>query len=202
MTRTNRIFFQMLLILSAVLLSLTPAHAQAWEEQGKPIGKVSVVGNLILMELDEGALGQQHLFDLGQRTLRFTPGKTGYRIENLPLRWDADFGQQLSGHQVTLHNFAFPFSGKTWNSFSVGVTGSIRFGEAKPTAMVQGPASDRALIKAEFPSDASTRLSEGAANLANTVPAICVFFKPRMSGNRLRQGTRDRVVVTWDVTEP
>ena len=45
-------------------------------------------------------------------------------------------------------------------------------------------------------------LSEGAANLVNTVPAICVFFKPRMSGDRYVKELDDRVVVTWDVTEP
>src|SRR4029077_17427329 len=42
----------------------------------------------------------------------------------------------------------------------------------------------------------------GAALLVNTDPAICVFFKPRMSGNRYVKELQDRVVVTWDLTEP
>jgi len=202
MSPSRRRFSKTLLILAcAILAPMTAARAQGFGETGKPIGKVSVVGNLILMELDEGALGQQHLFDLGQRTLRFTPGKTGYRIENLPLRWDADFGTKLSSPQVTLQNFAFPFSGKTWNSFSVGVTGSIRFGDAPsgngPGAGF-GPRVDQGGVSiARF-----DPLSEGAANLANTVPAICVFFKPRMSGDRYVKELADRVVVTWDITEP
>ncbi len=201
MSTSDCLFSRTLLLLCAILVPPTTARAQAWEQTGKPIGKVSVVGNLILMELDEGALGQQKLFDLGQRTLRFTPGKMGYRIENLPLRWDADFGTKLSSHQVTLQNFVFPFSGKTWSSFSVGLTGSIRFGDA-PSGNGPGggfgPRFDQGGVSiARF-----DPLSEGAANLANTVPAICVFFKPRMSGDRYVKELADRVVVTWDVTEP
>ena len=188
-------------LLCAILVPPTTARPQAWQQTGKPIGKVSVVGSLILMELDEGAIGQQNLFDLSQRTLRFTPVKTGYRIENLPLRWDADFGAQLSSHRVTLHNFAFPFSGKTWSSFSVGLTGSIRFGEApngNGLGTAFGPRSDQGGVSiGRF-----DPLSEGAANLANTVPAICIFFKPRMSGDRFVKELADRVVVTWDITEP
>jgi hypothetical protein len=200
-TRTNSLFFQILLILCASLVPPAIVRAQEWDKTGKPIGKISVLGNLILMELDEGALGQQNLFDLGQRTLSFTPGKTGYRIENLPLRWDADFGTKLSSPQVMLHNFTFPFSGKTWDSFSVGVTGSIRFGEAADgngPGGGFGPRVDQGGVSiARF-----DPLTQGAANLANAVPAICVFFKPRMSGDRYVKELEDRVVVTWDITEP
>jgi hypothetical protein len=154
------------------------------------------------MELDEGALGQQNLFDLVQHTLRFTPGSAGYRVENLPLRWDGDFGQPLSGHQVALHNFFFPFSGKTWNSFSVGITGSIRFTPENSTpangaAPGFGPRDEGGVSIGRF-----DPLTGGAATLVNTVPAICVFFKPRMSGKRYIKELQDRVVVTWDVTEP
>ncbi len=201
MTRTNLLFIQILLILSAILLPPNLLRAQEREEPGKPIGKVSVVGNLILLELNEGALGHQSLFDLEKRTLRFTPGSEGYRVEILPLHWDADFGPQLSGRQVTIHNFSFPFSGKTWNSFSVGATGSIRFTEetsapAEGAAPGFGPRGGGVSIGRFDP------LTEGAANLVNTVPAICVFFKPRMSGDIYAKELEDRVVVTWDVTEP
>ncbi|HLJ41616.1 MAG TPA: hypothetical protein VKT50_09020, partial [Candidatus Acidoferrales bacterium] len=203
MTIHNRHSLLILLILSIILLPKSAAHAQEREQPGKSIGKVSVFGNLILMELDKGALGEQNLFDLDHRTLRFTPGDAGYRVERLPLRWDADSGQELSGPTVTLHNFSFPFSGKTWDSFSVGVTGSIRFGPPARSAFAGGgnPAFTRrdqgGVSIARF--DA---LSEGAGNLVNTVPAICVFFKPRMSGARYAKELEDRVVVTWDVTEP
>ena len=188
------------LALTLGIIFMPAAVAQEREAPGKPTGKASVLGNLILLELDKNALGEQNLFDLAQCTLRFTPGSASYRVESSPVRWDADFGQELTGHEVALHNFAFPFSGKTWTSFSVGVSGSIRFGEADnspgfgmgPTPRDQGGVS----IGRFDP------LSEGAANLVNTVPAICVFFKPRMSGKNYVKELADRVVVTWDVTEP
>ena len=201
MIRHHRHSFPILLILCVILSSATLVHAQGREQPGKSIGKVSVVGNLVLMELDKGALGQQNLFDLGQRTLRFTLEGEGYRVENLPLRWDADFGQQLSGPQVTLHNLSFPFSGKTWDSFSVGIAGSIRLGEAT-NAPGFGPGSGFGRSQGGVSIGRFDPLSEGAASLVNTVPAICVFFKPRMSGNRHVKELEDRVVVTWDVTEP
>jgi len=154
------------------------------------------------MELDEGALGQQNLFDLGQRTLRFTPGSEGYRVESLPLRWDGDFGEPLTSHQVGLHNFSFPFSGKPWNSFSVGVTGSIRFTPENSTPADVTPGLGARGNEGGVSIGRFDPLTEGAAMLVNTDPAICVFFKPRMSGNRYVKELQDRVVVTWDVTEP
>jgi hypothetical protein len=77
---------------------------------GHPIGKVSTDGNLVVMELAEGALGKANLFDI------------------VGLNWDPDFGAELAGAEVALHQFAFPFSGKKWDSFFVGTTGSISFG--------------------------------------------------------------------------
>jgi hypothetical protein len=200
----NRIkchLLQILLISCAILVPSTAALAQERDVPGKPIGRVSVTGNLILLELDKGALGEQHLFDLGQRTLRFSPESAGYRVENLPLRWETDFGTALTGRQVRLQNFTFPFSSKTWNSFSVGVTGSIRFSAANsPSAdgAGLGPRGDEGGVSiGRF-----DPLTEGATTLINTDPAICVFFKPRMSGNRYIKEFEDRVIVTWDVTEP
>ena len=38
----------------------------------------------------------------------------------------------MTGSQATLKNFEFPFSGKSWNTFSVGMTGSMTFGEPAP----------------------------------------------------------------------
>jgi hypothetical protein len=196
-------FLPIFLLFSFTLLPVLSAHAQEQEQPGHSIGRVSILGSLILMELNEDALGRQNLFNLNQRTLRFTPDGAGYRVENLPLHWDADFGQQLSSPQVALHNFSFPFSGKTWDSFSVGVTGSIRFG---PPAR---PSFDGGMPPGFVPRDFGgvsiarfDQLSEGAGNLVNTVPAICVFFKPRMSGDRYVKELDGRVVVTWDITEP
>jgi hypothetical protein len=190
-------------ILCLILFSATVAHAQGREQPGRSIGKVSVLGHLILMELNQGALGRQNLFNLNQRTLRFIPERAGYRVENLPLHWEANFGQELTGPEVKLHNFSFPFSGKAWDSFSVGVTGSIRFGPPAVGGNPRGPNPgfrfrDRGGVSiARF-----DQLAAAAGNLVNTVPAICVFFKPRMSGKSYVNELANRVVVTWDVTEP
>lgn len=201
MTRSKALLLQLPLL----FLCLPPApgaSAQEREEPGKPIGNVSIVGNLILLELQEGALGRENLFDLDRHTLRFTPAHDGYRVEILPLDWDGDLGQKITEPRVALHNFSFPFSRKNWEEFAVGVTGSIRFGEpdAPPGfGPAPGPAPrDRGGVSiGRF-----DPLGEAAANLVNTVPAICVFFKPRMSGDRYVKELRDRVVVSWDVTEP
>jgi hypothetical protein len=198
-TRTKRISIQILLVPGATLVQGTPASAQEREEQGKPIGKVSVVGNLILVELDGGAPGKENLFDLNRRTLRFTPAREGYRAVNLPLQWDAEFGPKVTEPQVPLHNFSFPFSGKIWDAFTVGLTGSIRFGEPENVpGFGGGPPRDPGGVSiGRF-----DPLSESAGDLVNSVPAICVFFKPRMSGDRYVKDLSDRVVVTWEVTEP
>jgi len=57
-------------LICAFCLLISPLSAQE-DRPGRSIGKVSTLGNLILMELDDGALGQANLFDLAGRTLRF-----------------------------------------------------------------------------------------------------------------------------------
>jgi hypothetical protein len=205
MSQRKRFLFRAFVAALVLLFPAIYANAQEREEQGKPIGRASVSGNLIVMELDENALGQQNLFDLNERTLRFTPASGGYRVENLPLRWDPEFGPALSGSRFTLKNFAFPFSGKSWPILSVGVTGSIRFMDANGDSGESGPRS----LGYEYGGDQGgvsigrfDPLSEAASNLVNSVPAICVFFKPRMSGDRYVKELADRAIVTWDVTEP
>jgi len=61
-------------------------RAQSRQEPGKPIGPVSTRNGLIVLTLDDGALGKTNLFDLEGRTLRFIPESGGYRVTNLPLR--------------------------------------------------------------------------------------------------------------------
>ena len=82
MIRTDRLSLRMLLLACAFLLLPAGEVAQEREAPGKVIGKVSVTGNLILMDLDEGALGLEKLFDLDRRSLRFVPAREGYRVEN------------------------------------------------------------------------------------------------------------------------
>ena len=199
--------FAAFLIAGAFCLTQPSLSAQVREEQGKSIGKVSTIGELILLELHEGTLGKQNLFDLNRRTVRFTPSSSGYRIENLLLQWDSEFGEKLEGSNVTLKKMKFPFSGKTWESFSVGGNGSIRFGGTLTDAGVGLGAADRARGEAAerrggVQIGRFDQLGEASGTLINTVPAICVFLKPRLYGTRYARELDDRVVVTWDVTEP
>src|SRR5262249_45407717 len=147
----------------------------------------------IVMELEEGVLGKANLFDLFGRTLRFTPDGQGYRVENVALQWDADFGGPLDGPQVALKNFKFPYSGKSWDALSVGTNGSITFGAGSE----RGEANRGGVSVGRF-----DQLTQAAHTLINTVPAICVFLKPRLSGSRYIKEAADRITITWDLTEP
>jgi hypothetical protein len=150
------------------------------------------------MELDDVALGQANLFDLVGQTLRFTPDGSRYRVNHGPLNWDSYFGPQQAGGEFTLHQFTFPFSGKKWDSFFVGTTGSISFGTREKDDSHDGsrrPEGSVSIGRFE-------PLAEAASTLIDQAPAICVFFKPRMSGPHYVKELPDRVVVTWDTTEP
>ena len=56
-----------------VALPLMLLTAQDEPLAGKPIGSISTHGDLVVLTLDEGALGHANLFDLAKHTLRFTP---------------------------------------------------------------------------------------------------------------------------------
>jgi hypothetical protein len=199
----SRLSRQALWILGCLALYLTFASLSFTQDedatrQGHVIGKVSTQAQLIVMELDDGALGKNNLFDLAGRTLHFIPQGPRYRVESGTLQWDSEFGPELSGADVTLHQFAFPFSGQKWTSFHVGRTGSIRFGEpARSDEQSPVRQGDGGVSIGRF-----EPLSEGAGRLIDSAPAICVFFKPRMSGPHYVKELPDRVVITWDVTEP
>jgi hypothetical protein len=197
MTRNGGLLWMMIPLMALC----NPANAQGRGEPGKPIGTISTQGDLIVMTLDEGALGKANLFDLVGRTLRFAPDGSGYRVENLPLQWDSEFGPEMTGSQASLANFTFPFSGKDWNSFSVGVTGSMTFGEAAGGARA-GRGAGGGGRGGGISVDRFAELHDAARTLIDTVPAISVFFKPRMSGTRYWKELSDRAVVTWSLTEP
>lgn len=176
-----------------VILGTLAVHrldAQGRQEPGRPIGAVSVRGNLIVMTLNKGVLGEAQLFDLVRHTLRFTPEGSQYRAENVAWKWDQEFGPEMTGSQANLKNFSFPFSGRNWSSFSVGLTGSMTFG---------GPAGGG---RGGISVDRFAELQQAGRALIDTVPAISVFFKPRMSGKRYLKELDDRVVLTWSLTEP
>ena len=116
----------------------------------------------------------------------------------MPLHWDSDYGPEFAGAEVTLQKFAFPFSGKSWKSFLVGATGSIRFGVSEKDVGVD-PYGHR---EGGIVLDRFDALAEVASKVIDKAPAICVFLKPRMSGSRYWKELSDRVVITWDLTEP
>jgi hypothetical protein len=73
---------------------------------------------------------------------------------------------------VTLRNFAFPYSGKSWNSFVVGQTGTISFGVDPPQGR-GGRGGGGGTAVGRF-----AELREAASTLINTNPVINVFLKP------------------------
>jgi len=189
-------------VLAALILPSSPVRAQFRQEPGHSIGTISTQGNLIVMTLNEGALGTPNLFDLAHRTLIFTPAGERYRVETVPERWDSEFGSPMTTSRATLAGFAFPFSGKRWNSFSVGVTGSMTFVDAPPEGGRGGRGGGGRGGGGGLSVDRFAELQEAAATFINGVPAISVFFKPRMSGTRYFKELADRAVVTWTLTEP
>ncbi len=200
--RIDRTFLKIAALTAALAV---PGFAQFNREPGKTLGKVTVDGNLIVMELDEGVLGKPNLFNLAHHTLRFTPEGSGYRAETVPYHFDSDFGAEI-GSQATLKNFSFPFSGKTFDSFSVGITGSMTFGEAPGAG--RGGRGGRGGPGAGggrgggLSVDRFAELANAGRQIINTVPAISVFFKPRMNGTRYLKELADRAVVSWSLTEP
>lgn len=176
------------------------ACAQDRMSPGKSLGTVTTRGNLIILTLDEDALGKPHLFDLEHQTVRFTPEGARYRVETIAEQWDKDFGAEVHDPHVTLTKTAFPFSGKTWSSLSVGVTGSITFGDAAG-ARGRGPGAvpnrDGGLAVERY-----ALLQRVGSTFINSTPAISAFFKPRMNGTRYVKELEDRAVITWTLSEP
>lgn len=189
-------------VVAAVLMGSRPANAQFESEPGHSIGTVSVRGKLILLTLNPGALGKANLFNLAHHTLRFTPEDGGYRVEEIPFAWDADFGEALTAPEVKLTKFTFPFSGKSWDTLSVGVTGSILLGALPAETRQPGMRGAGASRMGGLSVDRFAELGEAGSEIVNTVPAISVFFKPRLSGTRLWKELDDRAVATWSLTEP
>ena len=196
MKRTRRLLPPGTALVLACVWFVTQSFAQIVASPGHSIGRISVNGDLIVMELEPGALGKTNLFDLEGRTLRFLRDTSGYRVENTALQWDSDFGPQLADPNVVLHNFTFPFSGRNWSSLLVGPTGSVSF-VAENSGAANHRDRNNGVSIGRF--DA---LAEAASKLINTVPAICVFLKPRMKGSFYAKELNDRVVITWDLTEP
>ncbi len=100
--------------------------------------------------------------------------------------------------KLSLHHFAFPFSGKSWTFVPRGrkrVDSLWCVGKGYRTRSLRK--SDGGVTLGRF-----DQLAEAASTLVANSPAICVFLKPRLSGPRYLKELQDRVVITWDATEP
>jgi hypothetical protein len=188
-------------LLALLVIGPFTAQSQNRQEPGHSIGTVTTQGNLIILTLDENVLGKANPFNLAHHTLRFTPEGSRYRVETVPAQWDSEFGSAMSGSEASLKNFQFPFSGKTWSSFSVGLTGSMTFGTQSGPA-VRAPSVVDANRTGGLAVDRFAELQQAGPSFINTVPAISVFFKPRLTGTRYLKELDDRAVITWSVTEP
>ena len=186
----------------AGMLGVLPALAQFEQAPGHSIGTVTTHGKLIVLTLNRDALGKANLFDLEHHTLRFTPDGNGYRVESVPFAWDADFGAEIKKPEVTLEKFAFPFSGKDWKTLSIGETGTIVPGPPEDAAREPGRRGAWVGRQGGLAMERYVELAEAGSEAINTVPAISVFFKPRMTGTRYWKELDDRAVVTWSLTEP
>jgi hypothetical protein len=158
-------------------------------DRGEVIGSVTAVGDLAILELDEGVIAEANLFDLEGRTLRFTPAEGGYQVENLALEWDPDLGPEVEDGEFAFEGFAFPFSERTWSAVNVG-PGALTFVDAEA-----GGSGRLSIGRFE-----QVRL--GAPGLVHTHPGIGVFLKQRSQGPRHLKELDDRVVVTWELSEP
>jgi hypothetical protein len=153
---------------------------------GRTIGTITTKGNLILLELDSGAVTNHNLFDLDQRTIRFTPAAGGFRAENVPVQWDTARGPAMQGNAFRLTRFSFPFSGRSWDTLQILTTGMIGFG---------GGYNELGLGR-------FVHLEKVGPDIVNTIPLIAAFLKQRMNGTKYVNELADRVVVTWDLSEP
>jgi uncharacterized protein (TIGR03437 family) len=148
------------------------------------------IGNIAILDDSEGAVIRPNLFDLKQRTIRFSPsGATAdrYSASNEALQFDAtgaERGSPLAGLQdddfreIRLP-FAFPFFGSRYESLFVNSDGNLSF-----------TAGDRAI---------------SSRNLSRAVggpPRIFPFFAdldPAQPESAVRYyGAPDRAVFTWD----
>ena len=158
----------------------------------------TAIGNIAVVEDDGTLVKPANLFDLNQKTLRFTPMADGaFTIKVESLRWTNDVGDRLvfarqseiSSHEITLSNLEIPFAGQTWDAITVNSTGTITFGW--PEEEVRRP---RFISFDEF----------GHVLASGSRPMIAAFWHRAWSGfpNEFffKQGSA-HVTVTWRVAQ-
>jgi hypothetical protein len=187
--------------LGALILLALPASALAQRGPGRPIGKVTTLGNVVHLEMEPGAVIPARLFDLDKRTLRFTPAGAAYRVANVELKWDDDFGAALTQPMAALSKFTFPFSGKRYDRINIA-TGAVTFPDAPAAANAPAGRGGGGSGGYGFQMERYARMLTVGRTFINTVPGIAAFVKPRLNGQRFVKELQDRVIITWNLSEP
>jgi uncharacterized protein (TIGR03437 family) len=141
------------------------------------------VGNLVVMEEDEGIISRRKTFTLNGRTLRFTPEARGYRLEVVAGNYDAaeqgtavaDLGDDDT-REVQL-GFELTYFGQRFRSVHVNSDGNLSFGAG----------------------DGST-LTRSLGRLLSGLPRIAGLFEdldPSRAGSVNVLSRADRMVVSW-----
>lgn len=151
----------------------------------EPRGASRDIGNIAVMEEDSGIVSRRSLFNLKQRTLRFSPQGASYRYQTLPSDYspaEQSEGTVVDGigdddaREFTLP-FRFPFYGAAFTRIYLNSDGNLTF---------EGP-------------DGSTR-ERSLGRLLSGVPRIAGLFldlDPTRSGSIHVLQRPDRFVVTW-----
>ncbi|HYV96751.1 MAG TPA: hypothetical protein VE967_04760 [Gemmatimonadaceae bacterium] len=183
-----------------------PVALAAQRTPGHPIGKVTTIGNLVALELDSGAVSPERRFDLDHKTVRFTPGVGGYRVQTIGSKWDPDFGNAVSGNRYTLTGFHFPFSGRTWDTLTIA-NGAITFGGMlnERTGRGSNPVGNRTgagfTARSGFQLERYPLLETVGRTFINMIPGIAALVKTNLNGPHYVKELADRVVVTWTISE-
>ena len=171
-----------------------PLYGQGRGEPGKPIGSISVRGNLIVMTLDDGVLGKREPVrpcashaPVHARGIAIPRGKRSLEV----------------GPGVRLRNERQPGCVEEFRvSLFRKVLELVFGGRHRVDRVRRSAAPEEADGEAASRWTASPNWRKRPARSSTPRPAISVFFKPRMSGTRYLKELDDRAVITWSLTEP
>ena len=159
---------------------------------GRKIGNITTRGNIIQLELDEGVIGRSQPVRSRQAHLRFTPSRRRrrrwrtFRAENLPLAVGRGDRLAAAGQRRPPHEVPVPVLRQDLGRDAGAATGLITFG---------GGYNDLGLGR-------FVHLQQVGPDIVNKIPLIAAFLKQRMTGTRYVNELDDRVVMTWDTSEP
>ena len=146
-------------------------------------GAAQDIGNIAVIEEDAGIISRRNVFNLQNRTLRFTPVAAGYRLEVLAGDYSAsEEGGSLAGlgdddFRAQPLPFAFSFFGQAQKTVFVNSDGNLSFEEG------DGSTRERSL----------GRMVSGAPRIAGLFDDL----DPSRAGSVKVLSRADRLVVSW-----